>query len=491
MVKYFKLYKPKIILMLSVSLLFLLSACQPTPENEVVAGKSDLEEMIEQNTASGQAYQAPPIWEETIKTDNGFLSIVIDAEVTVPDATSYPVVVIKPMQVSQQQADLAIQALFQGNTLYEISTIKTKDEIEQEILEIKAYLADTNSDLYLAKDSDPEYYQQVVDEFTAQIVTLEQQLAAAPEEYTPKPASLIFEDGKEILFPGLTEEMLEQIPDISLIRGEAYMGRTTPANIMIISDTTKSNNKIYYQNFDLSAYPNFSLYEEPDQESDLAVSVDEAAQTAEDLLFCMELSNMRLAAVGYDREVSKSSGDAKEYPVLFFSQCINDVPVSYVHSTSYTQTQAYTEPWPDEGLLIGVDEYGVNRFEWTAPMQTMEILSDNTTLLPFEDIIAVFKEQAKVQDIWNDGDPNIIGREVHITRIVLGLAKAPRADHPDEGLLVPAWEFYGYSIDQYAQQEEGGYPLDENNQYINEEFMNSYITLSAIDGSIIERTIMH
>jgi len=92
--------------------------------------------------------------------------------------------------------------------------------------------------------------------------------------------------------------------------------------------------------------------------------------------------------------------------------------------------------------------------------------------------------------MWKDTDTNIIGREIHITKISLGLAKVPRENDPNRGLLVPAWDFYGYSIDKYSQQEQGGYELNENNEYINNKFMNSYITINAIDGSVIERTIL-
>ena len=50
--------------------------------------------------------------------------------------------------------------------------------------------------------------------------------------------------------------------------------------------------------------------------------------------------------------------------------------------------------------------------------------------------------------------------------------------------------FLWISIDKYSQQEQGGYELNENNEYINNKFMNSYITINAIDGSVIERTIL-
>lgn len=467
-----------------------MAACQPTPEKKIVVGKNDFEEKIQQTEAPAEPYKAPQSWKESVSTENGFLSIVIDADVSVPDVTNFPVTVIEPMQISQEQADKAIKALFNDNVLYELNTaIKTKDEIQEEILKIKAHLADKDSDLYYIKDSDPEYYEQAVNELNAKIQSLEQQIEGAPEEYTPKPASLIFEDGKKTLFPGMKEEDLAKMPDMSLIQGEAYLGRKKPASIVIVSDTGKLNNKIFFQNYDESVFPNFDLYEKPKQSDDLAVSADEAVKTAENILSSMGLSKMKLAAVGYDREIDRSTHEAKEYPVLLFTQSINGIPVNYVRSSSYSQSPMYSAPWYDESLLIGVDENGINRFEWMAPIKIAENVTDNASLMPFDDIKAAFKEQTKVRDIWNDGNPYVIGKEIHITKIVLGLVKVPKENDPDKGLLVPAWDFYGYSVDKYSQQEPGGYELNDNNEYVDNKFMNSYITINAIDGSVIERTI--
>ncbi len=267
------------------------------------------------------------------------------------------------------------------------------------------------------------------------------------------------------------------------------MGRKKPASIVIVSDTAKLNNKIFFQNYDESVFPNFDLYEKPKQSDDLAVSVDEAVKTAENILSSMGLSKMKLAAVGHDREVSRSTGDIKYYPVLLFTQSVNGISVNYVRSSSYPQSPMYSAPWYDESLLIGVDENGINRFEWMAPIKTAENVTDNASLVPFDDIKSAFKEQARVRDIWNDGNTYVIGKEIHITKIVLGLVKVPKENDPDKGLLVPAWDFYGYSVDKYSQQKPGGYELNDNNEYVDNKFMNSYITINAIDGSVIERTI--
>ncbi len=61
----------------------------------------------------------------------------------------------------------------------------------------------------------------------------------------------------------------------------------------------------------------------------------------------------------------------------------------------------------------------------------------------------------------------------------------------EEGMLVPAWDLMGYSIDKYKPGvSREYYGLDENNEFIDKSFAKSMITINAIDGSIIERTLM-
>jgi len=79
-----------------------LSACQPTPEKAVVVNKNDFEGKIQQSEAPAEKYIAPKSWKEIILTENGFFIVVIDANITIPDATDFPVVVIEPMQISSE-----------------------------------------------------------------------------------------------------------------------------------------------------------------------------------------------------------------------------------------------------------------------------------------------------------------------------------------------------------------------------------------------------
>ncbi len=486
--------KKNIIVISLILFILLMSSCQSTPNESIVAKKAGIEETIQQKTTAQGAtyikYDAPKSWKENFTVDGDFLSINIDAEILIPESSVFPIYIVEPQQISQQQANNIINVLFDGKTLYKPKTIKTKAEIEEEIIKIKAHITDTNSDLYLLKESNPEYYNQAIEDYHKQIKQLEQQLVDAPSEYSPTPIDLNFQDGKTILFKDLPADIFKEIPDVSIIQGEAYMGKENPASIMVVSDSTKTNNKIMYENIDSSSYPIFNIQEANENPKNLLISEKEAIKIAEDALNKMGFSNMALAAIGYDGIRSSDSESRNIYPVLYFTQSFDNKSITFIGNTSSPQTQQYAEPWPDECLLIGVDDKGINRFEWTAPIKVVDTLSESATLLPFEDIIRIFKDQAKVRDVWKDDNSNICKRDIIINKIVLGFAKVPRENAFNQGLLVPAWDFFGYRIDTYTQQEPGGYPLDKNNQYINKAFMNSYISINAIDGSIVDRVIL-
>ena len=54
-------------------------------------------------------------------------------------------------------------------------------------------------------------------------------------------------------------------------------------------------------------------------------------------------------------------------------------------------------------------------------------------------------------------------------------------------MYVPVWDFFGYSVNTYTDNTQ--LVLDKNNQKTFDEFGKSYITINALDGSIIDRAL--
>ena len=80
----------------------------------------------------------------------------------------------------------------------------------------------------------------------------------------------------------------------------------------------------------------------------------------------------------------------------------------------------------------------------------------------------------------------MIKKTLYIDRIELGMVRALQRGSVDRWIMVPAWTFFGKTALQYAGPQPGGYPLDENNEYISETPGYSYLILNAVDGSVYD-----
>jgi hypothetical protein len=67
--------------------------------------------------------------------------------------------------------------------------------------------------------------------------------------------------------------------------------------------------------------------------------------------------------------------------------------------------------------------------------------------------------------------------------------RVAQKDNPHEFLLIPVWDFYGYVELAYNNQSESQYVLDENNMHNYRNHRYSFLTINAIDGSIIDRSL--
>lgn len=104
-----------------------------------------------------------------------------------------------------------------------------------------------------------------------------------------------------------------------------------------------------------------------------------------------------------------------------------------------------------------------------------EVKTENLKLLSFDEIMKIYEKMMLVQnaDILNYEQE----RTYHINRITFGYTRIyePASDSKT-GLLVPAWDFFG----DFENTSEG-------TTYTNNMTYQSYLTINAIDGSIIDR----
>ena len=106
-----------------------------------------------------------------------------------------------------------------------------------------------------------------------------------------------------------------------------------------------------------------------------------------------------------------------------------------------------------------------------------DVQTENVKLMDFDSIIKIYEQMMEVSNA--DITKYESNRTFHIKKIVLGLGRIydPATDN-DSGLLVPVWDFIG-GFDAVNDD----YTMKNNGEYSNQ----SYLTINAIDGTIIDR----
>jgi hypothetical protein len=200
--------------------------------------------------------------------------------------------------------------------------------------------------------------------------------------------------------------------------------------------------------------------------------------------------NLAASTIQYNPEYDEGKeiiSDFSQSYVFHYTRKVNDVEITY-QLNQPDPAEQYDAYWPQEVIVIVVNDSGVTQFTWLSPLKVKNIINSNVELLPFSEIQSIFKGNIGRNIDYYDNNQAIIEREIHINRIALGLTKIKQIDS-NEYILVPTWNFFGYEVNKYDGQQPGGYQLDENNSYTQEAVGQSFLTINAIDGSLINTDI--
>lgn len=133
----------------------------------------------------------------------------------------------------------------------------------------------------------------------------------------------------------------------------------------------------------------------------------------------------------------------------------------------------------------------MRRIDWIYPSEVVGVVNENASLLPFEKIQQLIKTNlAFCQPDFPYWD-NVTHRTIVIDRIDLAMMRVSRIKAPDIYTMIPVWDCFGYYIDHYESQDKSEYILNENNDAVIDEYdgIGSFLTINAIDGSVIDRNL--
>lgn len=172
--------------------------------------------------------------------------------------------------------------------------------------------------------------------------------------------------------------------------------------------------------------------------------------------------------------LSLRSDDQYGYRV-YFCRDIDGVPVTSVYMSGAGDSfdeATYIPPLPYEKLYVDVGADGVFCIRYEYPLQIVGQLEKNVSILPFEQIWEIFGTISPLTISYLENAENNDNNALYIDRIELGYMCVQMKDDPARYQLIPVWDFFGSRTMGDDTFEEYNYP---------------YITINAIDGTIIDR----
>lgn len=455
----------------------LCTACQATPKEPPVAAKdntlSDAIQKSNDNTNLNNQLNIPNKYEDNYSIGPNNLKVTISANIKTPEKEVFPVIEVVPDKIDKEKMDSIVNNLFGDVQIYESSMIKqtlTKTEIEEEIFKLKNQLNNPNSDFNKIENyKDMEEYELYHQRVKDRILELEILYNKAPESIEETPLAI-------------TEDSLKE-----------------GAEAFVYDD---NNKKIYFyvsaNEYEKGRANSFTCFYPRNNIEGLFTTNDDsipeineitAINLANNLVEKLSIDNMifnRLIVVDGFQDSSY-----KQYDVIF-TKSYNGIMETYTvqeQGEIEFDTNIYTFPWFYEKIIIRVDNYGINFIQWFSPSKENSVLTENVEILGFDKVMELFKQYIEFKAAWADNDENIISRQLYIDEITLGTMRISIKDSTDKYMVIPVWDFFGYTVDKYNEQQPGGWELDENNEFINKVEAHSFLTINAIDGSIIDRAL--
>ena len=460
-----------------VAICFLFGGCKSNPNGEVVNNKKNantaLQKVLQDDTpVQNDLSSVPDSYTVNLEMSDGG-KIIVDASVVLPDTDEFPVTQLRPITFTEEKIDLMAKTLV-GADIYapREDTDLSKTEIMDKLLKLKS---GEGSDLY---QIDRDAY---LAEAQPEIEHYEQLYLNAPSEPIHRSGSTKLEkvivDGIET--QGMAIESKEGLKTFGFQQYEIMPG--------FIGTLWR---------YDLKGYNPDGLITE-NVDIGLKMTVQDAKKIAKDTLASIGLDS----EFGFESAGSMPSGiedyqigawekihsydDLEKCYVLVYTRQINGVSETYVDrnlvdSQNFQQEQ-YNYIWPPEYIKIAVSDAGILLMEYYGPYAQAEVIKSNVPILSFDEITSVFEKQIILTDASQYGE-DVVKLDIQIDKVVLGSTRVINANEKGTYLLIPTWDFIGTVTIHYPP--DAGWTDDK---YVENRFGYSFLTINAIDGTVINK----
>lgn len=211
----------------------------------------------------------------------------------------------------------------------------------------------------------------------------------------------------------------------------------------------------------------------------LHISEAAASDIAKDTIARMQLFDFECSAKQKSIYRLDPSGITKKAVYDFmFTRKIDGVIETYTNDNESSAGGGHSKPWQYEKMHVMVDDEGIFSVQYLGPCEIVETVMAATALMPFDEIKDIFEKMVVIVNNIADANISESAEKYVITTVRLGLMGIREKDS-ETGLLIPVWDFLGYSESQYGKSVVS---LDTNE-------LESFLTVNAIDGSIIDRSL--
>jgi len=443
--------KRTFVVIISAVLLILFSGClfgcQATPENPILVEK-DSERLIEQAGKKDNGVSLSDMlalennYQFNYMSQNGKLQIHADAFVVLPGAEAMPIFRIVATGFSQEFAKKAFCFLFPdpNNRPNNVTSgkVATKADLEKRLIELKKQLADGtyNSDEYSEAD-----WQRLIE-------VTEEMLKDAPETGENIPETVadgtmkLVDNGKYSYYE------LACMDSATLDRQFSVVSYDVLPSSLDYDDALGTTSKMrfikdaewQYEGQDELTITQGSLSDHTTEK--LSVGLEDAKMLCERFFSAVEMEDFYEIS-----EITLIKKTDDQYAVkLYYRQVVDGVPTFACTRDYYGTQDLYARPWGYEFVSFIVSENGIDAIKWIEPVQVVETVTPDAQLLTLEQVTPIFEKMLITRleprlEIYTDP----IELDCDVSSVALELVRIKEHNViGKEGLLVPAWVFYGH-----------------------------------------------
>ena len=459
------------ILLLIAVMVFGAVACQKTPDSPIVVGK-DNEKLIEKAVASSDTpFSAPSRYsaDEPLTNPQGSLTVNVDAAVIVPNSDGLSTARVEKHLFTEAECQTYIAALFDGQTTYSGDVFETKAYYQQTILDWQRQLA---------LETDEQKRQEVQGSITKLQMAMEslpegEGLVEAPIEFSTTlsgvPTIFLVSDGNDGKYRKIFIENNSSTNQYRLIYSigqNDYAKIGNLWNVAVRSDIKHGTDE----------------YGSPDLLPAPSIEQNQAVNAANELLSLMGVSDYSYKTSSL--VFGSINGTVQKAYRLSYSRILGN--------NSFTLTSApaggggaiddgkggHIEGWEYESMTFLVNNDGIVSMEWINPYDVSEVITNNTSMMDFNDVMDIFNKMIVVTNAYLSDD---MSKTINVDRIELGLMRITDPATRSSGLVIPVWDFFGNVTTAFKNGEKSYSELDDDP-------LNSVLAINAIDGTLVDRS---